>query len=348
LRGPTERGAHGGEAARARLWIRLPNWLGDALLARPVLTALARSRGADSIRAAAPQPILDLLAGDGSFGSHDAWPHDGMARAASLVRVRAWKPDVALVLPPSLSSAAEAWQSGAGVRIGYAGEGRSAFLSRALPRPARGARHLADEYLDLGAALGGTLDVARAAPPLPVAPESRAAAGELLRSHSLGDAPLALLGPGAIYGPAKRWGADRFASLGTRLAARGFAVAVCGTAAEREVCEAVARGVGGARVASLAGATSLAALAGIAALASVAVCNDSGLAHLAAAVGAPTVVIFGSTSSAWTAPLGARVRVVQHAPVCSPCFQRTCRIGTLCLEAVSVDEVESACAEAAA
>jgi heptosyltransferase-2 len=59
-------------------------------------------------------------------------------------------------------------------------------------------------------------------------------------------------------------------------------------------------------------------------------------------------VLFGSTSSAWTAPLGPRVAVVQRAPVCSPCFQRTCRIGYRCLEAIEVDAVERACRQVAA
>jgi lipopolysaccharide heptosyltransferase II len=175
----------------------------------------------------------------------------------------------------------------------------------------------------------------------------------VLREHRLDGARLAVLGPGAIYGPAKRWEAERFTELGRRLAARGFNLAVCGTAAERETCAAVAAGIaerhpGSGAVASLAGVTTLEALSGVCAGASLAVCNDSGLAHLSAALGTATVTIFGSTSSAWTAPLGARVRVIQHAPVCSPCFQRRCRIGMPCLTAVSVDEVEAACLEAAA
>jgi heptosyltransferase-2 len=76
--------------------------------------------------------------------------------------------------------------------------------------------------------------------------------------------------------------------------------------------------------------------------AAVVVSNDSGMAHLAAATGAPTVAIFGSTASAWTAPLGPRVRVVQKAPVCSPCFRRECRIGYTCLTAVRVEDVQDA------
>jgi heptosyltransferase-2 len=328
----------------------LPNWLGDVLLARPVLNALARAHGATNLRAAAPAPLLELLAADGAFQSSDTWPAHGAERDAARARVRAWGPAAALVLPPSFSSALDALRCGARVRVGFAGEWRSPLLTRALRRPPRGARHLSEEYMDLGAALaGGPLPAEDAGlPPLQVPAPWQERARALLRERRLDGAPLALLGPGAIYGPAKRWEAPRFAELGARLARRGHAVAVCGTAAEGEVCEAVAAAVAAGagtplNVASLAGVTTLADQAGLCALAAVAVCNDSGLAHLAAAVGARTVVIFGSTSSAWTAPLGARVRVVQHAPVCSPCFQRRCRIGTPCLEAVTVNEVEAAC-----
>jgi heptosyltransferase-2 len=322
-------------AAGSRLWIRLPNWLGDALLARPVLAMTARAFGADAVRAAGPGALLELLRADGTFALSDPWPPDTESRSAALARVRAWKPGHALVLPPSFSSALDAFRTGARIRVGYRGEGRSALLTRAIARPSRGARHLSEEYLELGKALHDvpdSIENSMSLPPLRVQGAAAAQARELLAAHGLEGAPLAVLGPGAIYGPAKRWDAAGFAELGARLARRGHAVAVCGTAAERSICGAVAADVGrrsgGAGVvASLAGATTLAAQAGLCALSTVAVCNDSGLAHLAAAVGARTVVIFGSTSSAWTAPLGPRVRIVQHAPVCSPCFQRDCRIG---------------------
>jgi heptosyltransferase-2 len=356
LPGRTEAGPAAAERG-AKLWVRLPNWLGDVLLARPVLAALARSLGADAIRAAAPGPLLELLSGDVTFGSSDPWPPADISRAEALRRVRSWRPDLALVLPPSFSSAWDAWRTGARVRVGYRSEGRSPLLTRALARSARGARHLSDEYLELGRALGARPASASDVPPtlarLRVDEASIARARGLLAEHRLEGAPLAVLGPGAIYGPAKRWEAARFAELGARLARHGHAVAVCGTAAERSTCamvaEAIARQGGGAvRAASLAGVTTLQAQAGLCALSALAVCNDSGLAHLSAAVGARTVVIFGSTSSAWTAPLGERVRILQHAPVCSPCFQRECRIGMPCLTAVTVDEVEAACTAGAA
>ena len=178
----------------------------------------------------------------------------------------------------------------------------------------------------LGPVLGGPLGAA--AGPLPALeppPEARERAVELLSRRGLKGAPYAILGPGASYGPAKRWAAERFAALGRALAGRGLGVLVCGNGAERELCLNVAAEVGGGALA-LAGETDLGLQAGLCEGTAVAVCNDSGLAHLSASTGAPTVVIFGSTSSAWTAPLGPRVRIVQRAPVCAPCFRRTCRI----------------------
>jgi heptosyltransferase II len=154
-----------------------------------------------------------------------------------------------------------------------------------------------------------------------------------------------VMAPRSAYGPARQWPAARFAELARRLAAEGRAVLLCGTEAEKSTCEEVAA-AGGPGVVSVAGETELPVLAALAQRASVAVCNDSGMAHLAGAVGTPTVAIYGSTSSAWTAPLGGRVRVVQRPPVCSPCFRRTCRIGYGCLTGLSVAEVDAACRRA--
>ena len=321
----------------------MPNWLGDALLARPLLHALRRAHPRAELRAVGPASLLGLLSADPVCDAWDAWPAP-RERGALAARLRAWRPDLALVLPPSFSSAVFAWHTGARVRIGYAHEGRSLLLTRALPRPARGERHLSDEYLELGRVAGAA---PREAPALPVREAAREEARALLQARGAAGAPLAILGPGAIYGPAKRWSAERFAALARSLAREGWRVLVCGAASDRPVCADVAARAGEG-VPSLAGETGIELQAALCASASLAVCNDSGLAHLAAAVGAPTVAIFGSTSSAWTAPLGARVRVVQRAPVCSPCFQRTCAIGYRCLDAISVADVERACREVAA
>ncbi len=313
-----------------RILVRLPNWLGDAMMARPLLASVRASFRDASITAVGPRTLLELLATDASWDEAMPWP----LPAGGMGRLRSPRAFAALVLPPSFSSAWFAFRTGAALRAGFAHEGRSWLLTHAERRRARGDLHLSREYLALGRAVGA----AEGAPPGPLAPtpagrdEARALLGADTR-------PVAVLGPGATYGPAKRWSAERFAEVGRRFAARGWRVLACGAAAEAGACEEVARECGGE---SFAGRTSLEGLAAICAGAAAAVCNDSGLAHLAAAAGAPTVAVFGSTSSAWTAPLGARAAVAQRPPVCSPCFARTCRIGYRCLVAVSPDEVLAA------
>jgi heptosyltransferase-2 len=317
-----------------RLAVRLPNWLGDCLLARPLLHALSAGLLSADLRAVGPAEMLPLLAADLPEFTFEPWPTDGAGRSALARKLREWGANVVLVLPPSFSSAWHARGWGASRRIGW-------LLTEALRRPVRGDRHVSEEFLELGARLGV---VPVALPPLPVGPEARAAAVRLRAEAGLGDASYAVLGPGAAYGPAKRWPAERFAEVGERLRRRGLALVLAGAREDAAACAAVRERLGGG-CADLSGRTDLAALAGLCAAARVVVCNDSGLGHLAAALGIPTVTVFGSTSSAWTAPLGSRVRVVQHAPPCSPCFRRTCAIGYRCLESVSPECVACACKE---
>lgn len=312
-----------------RILVRLPNWLGDALMARPLLAALRAALPGTAIAAVGPAPLLGLLAPDRAWNEAHPWP----LPPGGLAALREPRADAALVLPPSFSSAWFAFRTGAARRVGFAHEARAALLTSAPGRPPRGAQHLSREYLLLGRVLG--VEPGAEPPALAVDEPARAEARALAGS----DGPYAILAPGATYGPAKRWPVARFAETGRRLAARGWRLLACGAGGEREACEAVARACGAE---SLAGRTSLPAMAALCAGAAAVVSNDSGLAHLAGAVGAPTVTVFGSTSSAWTAPLGERVEVAQRAPVCSPCFARTCRIGYRCLEAVDVEDVLAA------
>lgn len=342
-----------------RILVRLPNWLGDLLMARPLLHELRRAQPEAIIIAVGDGAHLALLAPDGVLDETHAWPGPGPGRHALARTLRARPADAALVLPPSLSSAWFVWRAGARRRIGYAHEGRGLLLTRALARAARGELHLSHEYLALGRALdeapvrASGADAGAATPdlpPLPPPPGAAARAQAVLdRVLAPGAAgrPIAVLGPAARYGPAKRWAASRFAATAAALAGHGYQVLVCGAASEQAECAAVAGAAGGSAV-SVAGAADLEVQAALCARARLALCNDSGLAHLSAAVGTPTVTVFGSTSSAWSAPLGPRVRVIQQSPVCAPCFQRRCRIGYRCLESVGVERVLRACLEAAA
>jgi len=316
-----------------RVLLRLPNWLGDAIMARTAALALRRALPAAHLRAVGPRPLLELLRLDGAWDS-DAATGAPESAAAALAR-ESW--DAAVVLPPSFSSAWWAWRSGARRRIGYRADARDLLLTDALARTPRGARHVSAEYLALVEPLGAAPVTT---PDLALEPRARAEAARIA-----GGAAWALLGPGAIYGPAKCWPPERFAAVGRTLAGSGFRVLIVGAAGDAPRCAAVAALL--PEAVDLAGRTTLAQLAALCAGAHAVVCNDSGLAHLAAATGAPTVAVFGSTSSAWTAPLGRRARVVQHAPVCAPCFRRTCAIGYRCLAAVTAREVLRVIEEAA-
>ena len=140
-------------ASPKRILIRLPNWLGDVLMARPFLHALAQVHGGAERRGVGPAPLLELLEADRVLETRDPWPTEDQGARRQLVdRVRAWHPDLAFVLPPSFSSAWFAWRTRAPERVGYAHEGRSVLLTRALRRGERGERHLSEEYLAL---LGG-------------------------------------------------------------------------------------------------------------------------------------------------------------------------------------------------
>jgi heptosyltransferase-2 len=321
--------------------IRLPNWLGDALMARPLLHGVRRAHPRAEIHAVARAPLLSVLEGEGTFDRGEPWPAEGAARGELTRRLRAWRPDAALVLPFSFSSARFAFGTRAPIRVGYAHELRSFMLTQAMRRVARGDLHLSREYLALGEPIGVA---AATLPPLMPSATARAAADALLARAAPGASEVAVMAPRSAYGPAREWPSDRFASLARDLMAAGRTVLVCGTAAERATCAEVARAAGPGAV-SVAGETDLPTLTALVQRAGLAVCNDSGLAHLAGAVGTPTVTLYGSTSSAWTAALGPRVRIVQRPPVCSPCFRRTCRIGYRCLTALSVAEVGRACRE---
>ena len=311
----------------------MPNWLGDVIMARPLLYAVRAAWPGARVLAVSPEGPCAPLLDEGVVHEFAAWTRDDATRAAVARRVTAWHPDVALVLPASFSSAWLAWRSRAPARVGYRGEWRDALLTHALPRTARGEPHLSEEFLELGAALGlREVEV----PLLVPTAESRATAARALMQAGVAEgAPYAVLGPRSAYGPAREWFPERFAETGRALAARGLRVLVCGTAAEAVSCEAVARGAGAGAV-SLAGQTTLPALVALVAGARLAVCNDSGLAHVAAATGAPTLQIYGSAASGWTAARGPHVRILHRAPVCSPCWRRHCVIGTRCLDAVTV------------
>ena len=322
-----------------------PNWIGDALMAQPLLTLLKRADPAGCIVCLAPRwvaPVLDAMPEVDRTIATDL-VHGALqwkARRTLAVALRAESFDRAFVLPNSFKSALIPWLARIPERVGYRGEARYGLMNRRAdgPSPALAMRA---RYAALAAVVG--IDVRE---PLPIPRlEVESSAIDAVRARfGLGrDTELIALCPGAEYGPAKRWPAAHFATLAIDvLAARPDAhVLLMGGPGDRDIAATIVAAVVDGRPAAdrlhdLTGRTDLAeAIALIAASASV-VSNDSGLMHVAAALSRPQVAIFGSSDPRHTPPLSPRATTLWLHLDCSPCFERTCPLGHLgCLVGIA-------------
>ena len=319
-----------------RLLVRAPNWVGDCVLALPALRDLRR---------AFPTARLEVLARAWVADFYRALPEtdavgesSGQTKDAAAVRGRF---DLAVLLPNSFASAFAVWRAGIPERWGYATDGRGPLLTRrcGVPASVRG-RSQVYYYRAMVAGLG----LAAEGPPdaTLVCPEEWAARGAVRLGE---DGPWIGINPGAYYGSAKRWPKERFGAAAELVARRlGGRVAILGSEAERPIGEAIARQLRApARV--LCGETSLAELFGVLSQLRLLLTNDSGPMHLAAALGVPTVAVFGSTDWRETAPVGERARLVREDVECAPCLLRECPIDHRCMTRVGVERVAKAALE---
>jgi heptosyltransferase-2 len=341
-----------------RLVILAPNWLGDAVMALPLVADVQRAWPETEIAIAARAPVAPLF---------EMVPH--ISQTVELAAGRRWKMlpalkrnakllaacgfDTALLLPNSFQAAWVATRAGIPERWGFARDLRGRLLTRALPRPNRGV-HQAEYYQALAAGLG--LPVGEPYARLEVSLDDRRRASTVLADAGLEpDASVIVFAPGAAYGRAKQWPPDRFADLAALLLERGHAIALVGAAADAAACREVhdtARTLTSAartRLVDLSGRTDLTMLAGLLAGARAVVANDSGAMHLAAAVGAPVVAIFGPTNERQTAPLradpdGPEPVILSTNVWCRPCMLRECPIDHRCMTGISAAAVFEAIA----
>jgi heptosyltransferase-2 len=206
-------------------------------------------------------------------------------------------------------------------------------------------------YERLAAAAGGRLELA--CPELHPSRTTNQAARRLLDAAGLTGRRFVALAPGAAFGPAKRWPAAHYGALARRaIDELGLAAVLLGNPDERALGDAVAAAAHNSRAAdllNLVGRTDTAMLIGLIAAAAGFVGNDSGAAHVAAALGIAGIVIFGSSNPARSGPASRQLRVVRRDLPCSPCLARDCPLGHLdCLRTVSADEAFAALRDALA
>jgi lipopolysaccharide heptosyltransferase II len=327
-----------------KILVRATNWIGDAVMSLPALRAL-RTRYPDAHIAVLAKPwvaalyeeersIDDIVPLDGVPGLRD-W---GLKlKAASTLRNEGF--DLAVLFPNSFESAAVAFLIGAKRRIGFARDSRSFLLTDAIPLPVKGEipKHERFYYLEM-LRRAGIIDL------LPDVSEIRLDGAAAARTR--GEALLAVRGiglpvvgvsPGAAYGGAKRWLPERFAEAAAQLAERtGSSVAVFGSAGDKSLCGEVAAACGGM---NLAGATTLREFIDMTASCNLFLTNDSGAMHIAAALGVPSVTVFGPTDETATGPSGAHARLLREPVDCAPCKLRECPIDHRCMTRVTARRV---------
>jgi heptosyltransferase-2 len=371
-----------------RILVRGVNWLGDAVMTTPALQRLREALPDARLTLLTHEKLADLWQRHPSVDAVITFsPGEGPWSVAARLRAESFQ--TALVLPNSPRSAMEVWMARIPQRIGYARPCWSWLLTRAIaPRPGRsrmskrsasevsrlirlpadasssttprsqdGTAHQIHDYLHLTAALGAN--------PEPLPPKLEITAAEIQQAeqallaglrnkveHAVPGKPLILLGlnPGAEYGPAKRWPAESFAAVAREVSRKiGNCVWVAfGGSGDWQFCSEIAR-LGGGGVLNLAGKTSLRQLMALLKLCRVLLTNDTGPMHVAAALGTPVVVPFGSTSPELTGPGlpgDTRHRLLQSTAPCSPCFRRVCPIDFRCMTGISPERVVEAVAQA--
>lgn len=337
--------------APARALVRLPNWIGDIVMATPLLAALREAWPQTHLGVAGPAHVEPILAGSGLidqlhvFGARRETGLGGIVRHAAELRRADY--DLALLLTNSFSSALVVALGRVPRRIGYAGGGRELLLTESLPTPQSTARHrlptpMVEHYGRLLDRLGVPRGSHRTR--LATTPEEEDRAEAWLERHELlGEGPLFGLHPGSSFGPSKLWLPERFAQLADRLHERhgGRCVVFCGPS-EHGLARSIATAARTQLFPAAEDPIDLGTLKAVVRRLALLVSTDTGPRHFAAPFDVPCVVLMGSTDPRFTNTNLARSLVVRSGVACSPCQLKVCPIDHRCMTRLGVDAVMGA------
>ena len=340
-------------AGTSHIVVRAPNWVGDAVMATPfftslrkvfpeaAITCLCRPMVADIYRFHPDiNRVLELDESSGRSGWH--------AIRGNAARLKPERFDVAISLPNSLSSALMFFLAGIPKRIGYRADWRRVLLTKSMPFPKKGRRpHRVEYYLRLLDLLADNPVYDRQLKLIPGEEAAGLVAGELVKSGLDESSIFVTIAPGAAQ-PNKMWMPERFAELVRRLADRNVQVVFVGGPKEKELAEHVALQADVDGLKNMVGAGPLLFTAELIRRSAVFVGNDSGLAHVAAAVGTPAIVLSGPGDPTEVAPYADNAVTLAEDLFCKPCYKNYCwrKDKPLeCLELIGVDRVYSAVVE---
>jgi heptosyltransferase-2 len=322
------------------LLVRMPNWIGDLVMATPVLADLRNAFPEAKITAMCRKPIHELLMQDPSIDdlfSFTKWDQSFLRRESRDVigSLLLGKFDVTILLTNSFSSAWIAWQAKIKRRIGYKDHGRRFLLTDPIDKP-KAKMHQVDLYKKLLEPLG--ISRSKTTPKITLLEKEIEESKTLLyqRGYRKGERLIGI-NPGAAYGSAKCWPPEKFRELGFLLAKEGWVLFFGDSTSSAMIKEITAEMP--ANVINLAGLTSLRELACLISDCDLLITNDSGPMHIGAALGTKLIALFGSTDEELTGPYQVENSVIRKKVSCSPCFKRECPIDFRCMKQIEVKEV---------
>ncbi len=324
-----------------------PSWVGDMVMSQSLYTSLKQQHPDAVIDVMAPawcKPILERMPevnkaiemplGHGEF--------DFFGRRA-LGKSFKGQYDQAYVLPNSAKSALIPWFASIPVRTGWKGEMRYGLLNDLRPNK-KSFQYMTERYIALAhpkeqmknsASLGGLETLPR--PRLHIDPQIQQQTRDKFALSSI--RPVIGLCPGAEFGPAKQWPTEHYATVAGKMIEQGYQVWLFGSDKDRQTTQSIQSYLADEQqthLFDLAGKTSLIEAVDMLACCESVVSNDSGLMHVAAAVGCQVVGVYGSTSPTYTPPLAEKKAIVHTDIECRPCFKRECPLGHLkCLKELS-------------
>jgi heptosyltransferase-2 len=310
-----------------------PSWVGDMVMAQALFIALRQQYPECLIDVLAPPWCKDLLQrmpevqhaltldiGHGELGLGKRWI---IGR-----QLKGNRYDRAIVLPNSFKSALIPLFARIAVRTGWRGEARNVLLNDCRKLDKSRYPLMVERFVALAYPSGQVLPQPLPRPALQVRTSDTAALRSKLQLQD--SRPVLVLCPGAEFGPSKQWPETSFAQVARHYIDAGFQTWIMGSAKDRETAERLLTGldeVHASACKNLCGLTTLGDAIDLMAAAQAVVSNDSGLMHVAAALGLPLVVVYGSTSAAFTPPLADKVRTLSLQLSCSPFCKRTCPLG---------------------
>lgn len=324
-----------------KILVVAPSWIGDAVLAQPLFRRLHERHPGLILEAVAPPwtaPLLrrmpevqEVIEHPFRHGELKVGERYRLGRKLSRAGYHQ-----AIVLPNSIKASLVPLFAGIPLRTGFVGEMRRGLLNDARPLFKSRYPLMVERFALLAEKPGAPLPHPVPFPSLSVPDDARRAS--LARLGLDPRRPVAALCPGAEYGPAKRWPARHFADLAAKLAAE-FEVWLIGSPKDQAIGDEI-RAMSKDACLNLCGKTTLEDAIDLLASAVLVVTNDSGLMHVAAALGRPVIALYGSSSPGFTPPLSDRARVLKLDLPCSPCFKRECPLGHFnCMNHLMPDQV---------